>query len=164
MASEINVRKASFRDAAAITAFVNRARSGKPLDRMSVAERFGQVSFLIAEQDGEMVGLLAWQIENLVIRVIDFLIAPGADAVAVGRALCEQMEAQGEELQAEAAVLYLPEDPSPNLLAYWELFGYRRQEIADLYRAWREAVAEWNPEATEAVMKILRADRVQRPL
>ncbi len=164
MASEIKVRKAHFRDAAAITKFVNRARSGKPLDRMEVAERFGQVSFLIAEQDGEMVGLLAWQIENLVIRVVDFLIAPGVDAVAVGRALNELMESQGEELQAEAAVLYLPENPSPNLLAYWEMFGYRRLAISRLYRAWREAALEWNPQAQEAIIKILREDHVRRPL
>ena len=77
---EIQVRRARPSDAERIAAFVNRARpQGPPIAREAVVGRLGAVGFLVAEsdvEDGEVVGLMGWQVENLIARVADFLIFP----------------------------------------------------------------------------------------
>ncbi|HNT76144.1 MAG TPA: hypothetical protein PKH77_14105 [Anaerolineae bacterium] len=164
MADNIQVRKARLKDAEAIAAFVNRAHPSAALTRMEVAERFSQVGFMLAEADGQVVGLVGFQVENLVIRVTDFLIGPGVDRVATGQALVAAMEEAGSVLQAEAAILFLPPDPSSDLIDYWRVLGYERLSTADmLHRAWREAAAEWNAQQSEAVVKQLRDEVARKP-
>jgi hypothetical protein len=160
----IDVRRANLTDAQAIADFVNNARSGAPVTRRNVVERFGQVGFMIAIKHGKVVGLLGWQIENLVIRVTDFLTGPVVDRVTVGRALIEAMEKEGAELLAEAAMLFLPQNPSKNLIRFWEGFDYTYQNIQDLHRAWREAVSEWNTGVDGVMVKRLRESLTNRPV
>jgi N-acetylglutamate synthase-like GNAT family acetyltransferase len=164
MAAEIQVRKAQFKDADDIAALINRARPEETIEKMDIAERFSQVGFLLAESEGNIVGLIGWQVENLVIRVTDFLVSSQVDRVAAGEAMIEAMEAAGEELQAEASLLFLPPNPSNDLLGYWLQFNYQRQPVEELPKAWREAAKEWNPNANEAMVKTLREDRVMRPM
>jgi N-acetylglutamate synthase-like GNAT family acetyltransferase len=166
VASEIEVRRAKFSDAQAIADFVNAAQSSAPpVTRLNVAERFGQVGFMIAEQDdGEMVGIMGWQVENLVVRVTDFLISPGVDRLAVGQAMSDTLEAEGRELQAEAVLLFLPPKPSRVLVEFWENFDYELQRIQDLHRTWREAALEWGIQNQALMVKQLREDLVQRPI
>ena len=111
MAAEIQVRKAQFKDADDIAALINRARPEETIGKMDIAERFSQVGFLLAEAAGNIVGLIGWQVENLVIRVTDFLVSSQVDRVAAGEAMIEAMEEAGEELQAEASLLFLPPNP-----------------------------------------------------
>jgi N-acetylglutamate synthase-like GNAT family acetyltransferase len=164
MAQDIEVRRANLADAQAIADFVNNTRSGAPVTRLTVINRFGQVGFMLAYKRDQVVGLLGWQVENLVIRVTDFLIGPLADRVSAGRVLIEAMEAEGAKLLAEAAMLFLPSNPSKNLIRYWEEFDYAYQNVQDLHRAWREAVSEWNTGAEGVMVKRLRESLINRPI
>jgi hypothetical protein len=164
MALDIDVRRANLRDAQAIADFVNNSHSGSPVTRDSVVARFGQVGFIIALKQQKIVGLLGWQVENLVVRVTDFLISSASDRVAVGRELIEAMEVNGAELLAEAAMLFLPHNASSSLMKYWEGFNYTHQSVQDLHRAWREAVAEWNTGAHDVMVKRLRESLTNRPM
>ncbi len=163
-AIEVDVRKAQFKDAQAIADFVSNACPDDAISRMDVAERFSQVGFLIGEYEDEMVGLVGWQVENLVIRVIDFLIAPAIDRVVAGRTLITKMEELGQELQAEASILFLPPNPSKDLINYWEIFGYEPRKVGQLPKAWREASREWSPNSTGVMLKQLRKDITMRPM
>ncbi len=164
MAAEIQVRRARLKDAQAIADFVNRARLGKPpVTPENVAERFGQIGFLLAEVDEQPVGLVGWQVENLVIRVSDFLLAPTVDRMAAGQALISAMEEEGQALLCEVSMLFLPLNPSPELVAYWQAFGYEQRTVAALPKVWRQVVAEAHL-ATESVMvKQLREDLIRKP-
>ncbi len=164
MTANIEVRKARLSDAERIADFVNSARADRQVSQMDVAERFSQVGFLLAEQRGRIVGLTGWRVENLVICLTDFLIASGVDRVATGRALVTAMEKEGEFLQAEAAFLFLPANPSRELIAYWEQLAYTRKAITELPKAWREAAKEWNPKATEAMIKQIREELIRKPM
>jgi N-acetylglutamate synthase-like GNAT family acetyltransferase len=168
MASEIKVRRARLLDAEAIAAFVSSAQGAAPrersrITRRTVAERFGQVGFMIAEVDGEMLGLLGWQVENLVVRVTDFLLSGTESTVLVGSALIDRMEAEGQDLQAEAVILFLPVNPSPKLVTFWEQFGYEFQGVEQLQKAWREAVTERDRTTRGVMVKRLREDYIRRP-
>jgi len=164
MTANIEVRKARLSDAERIADFVNSARTERHVSQMDVAERFSQVGFLLAEQRGKIVGMAGWRVENLVICLTDFLIAPGVDRVTTGRALVTAMDKEGEFLQAEAALLFLPHDPSKELVAYWEELMYTRKVIQELPKAWREAAQEWNPKATEAMIKQIRENLIRKPM
>ena len=161
----VQIRRARPSDAERIAAFINRARPGrKPITSEEVRDRFGIVGFLIAEQDGEITGLLGWLVENLVARVTDFLIWPAERRLTVGRALISAMEEAAKELQCEAAMLVLPRSAPAELIAYWEAFGYRPMEVAGLPRAWREAAQEARSIDEQIMLKPLHEDIVQRPL
>jgi len=161
---QIRIRRARPADAEQIAAFVNRGRPQKPITTDEVLQRFGTVGFLLAEADGDLVGLLGWQVENLVVRVTDFLIFPARLRLSVGRALLMAMEEAAQELMCEAAILIIPANAPPEVLQFWETFGYQPRDIASLPRAWREAAREANPLQDQVVLKQLRADRVLQPI
>lgn len=164
MTMSIEVRKARLTDAGLIAAFVNSARSDRLVSPMDVAERFSQVGFLLAEQQERPVGLIGWRVENLVLCVTDFLIAPVVDRVTTGLLLVTEMEQEGELLQAEAALLFLPANPSQELIVYWQQLSYTHKTLSEIPKAWREAAREWNAEATEVMIKQIREDLVRRPV
>ncbi len=165
LVADIQVRRAKLSDAEAIAAFIKRARPDTELSRLDIAERFGQVGFLLAERGETIVGLLGWQVENLVVRVTDFLVVETPDnRLTVGKPLVETMEDQAEDLKAEAVVLFMPPQSPPALVSYWEAMGYERQAVSDFHRAWRDAVHEWAEDAESVMIKRLREDLIHRPM
>lgn len=164
MAMKVEIRKARLSDAETIANFVNSARPARLLTQLDVAERFSQVGFLLAEQEKRIVGLIGWRVENLVICMTDFLITPSVDRVTMGRALVTAMEKEGELLQAEAVILFLPAAPTQTLIQYWQGFGYTRKPVTELPKAWREAAMEWNAAATEVMVRQIREELVRRPM
>ncbi len=166
MAQEITVRRAVVGDANEIAAFINRAWQARTaVDREAVIERLGNVGFLVAERDGVPVGILGWQVENLVVRVTDFLVWPAYEGAAAGRALFAHMEQAAQELQCEAALLFLPRSLSPQMAEFLRTLGYTPQVVASLPRPWREAAYEGRFGSDDEIfVKKLRADRVLRPI
>jgi len=163
--SGIRVRRARPSDADRIAAFIQRARPhGRPIPPEKVQDRFGTAGFLLAERDGELVGLLGWQVENLVARVTDFLVWPAAERLVAGRALIAEMEEAAQELQCEAIILFLPRNCPPEVLAFWGAFGYEPREVAGLPKAWREAAGEVRSVEEQIVLKQLREGLIRRPL
>jgi N-acetylglutamate synthase-like GNAT family acetyltransferase len=162
----ITVRRARVSDAGIVAAFVRRAL-GAPatVDEPTVAERLGNVGFLLAERGHDVVGMLGWQAENLVVRVTDLLIWPASEHVAVGRALLSEMERAAAELQCEVVLLFLPRPSPPALIEFCQSLGYEPQAVADLPKVWQEAAREARLGDDETVlMRQLRAGRVTRPL
>jgi len=163
---KIIARRAQPGDADKIAAFVNRGRRGRTkIDKFAVIERFGNVGLMLAEQNGDLVGMLGWRAENLIVRVTDFLISSTTERTAVGRALLSKMEQAAKELQCESVLLFLPSPHPPKLVEFCGLFGYEPQAVADLPRAWRDAVQESHVGNKEMVLvKKLRSGRVLRPM
>lgn len=169
MVATIKVRRARLSDADTIAEFVNSAQSGLPdqheITRSDVAERFSQIGFVLAEQNGDMVGLLGWQIENLVVRVTDYLVAAAdGDGLPVAKVLVEEMETEAAELRAETVLLLLPAHPSSGLVTFWEAMGYDTACFEELEKACREAVSEWGLEVERVMTKRLREDIFRQPM
>jgi len=163
---DITVRRARVRDADRIAAFVNQHRRNEhKISEQSVIARFGTVGFLLAERGDDLVGLLGWQAENLVVRVTDFLVWPAAERLTVGQALLSEMERTAHELQCEVVLLFLPSQRSPHLAEFCEAFGYAPKIVSNLTKAWQEAAhdARFGDDET-VLMKPLRSDRVLRPI
>ncbi len=166
MTREITVRRAKPGDAAKIAAFVNRGRRGRrQIDATTVIERFGSVGMMVAELGGDMVGMLGWRAENLIVRVHDLLIAPIPEGVTIARSIIAKMEQAAGELQCESALLFLPRPHHPKLVRFCNTLGYESRIVADLPKAWQEAAVEAHVGGEEAVLvKQLRTGSVARPL
>ena len=162
----ITVRRARPRDAGAIVDFVNRILAGRSsIDRQAVIERFGQVGLLIAQRDGQLIGILGWRAENLVVRISDLLIWPASERVEAAHALFAEMEEAASGLQCEAALLLPPRKPAPEQVQFFTEMGYESHSVEGMPKAWREASLEAGFTDNDTVLlKQLRTDRVLRPL
>jgi N-acetylglutamate synthase-like GNAT family acetyltransferase len=161
----IVIQRARPSNAERIAAFICQAQpDARPVTREDILAHLGRAGILLAECDGEPVGLLGWQIENLVSRVTDFLIRPARLRLNVGRALLEAMEETSNELQCEATILLTRCTPPPEDLAFWQQFGYELRDVTTLPRPWQEAACEGPIPGERVLVKQLRKDRVLRPI
>ncbi|MFO7741378.1 MAG: GNAT family N-acetyltransferase [Anaerolineae bacterium] len=162
----ILVRRPQASDLGRVADFVSRALGGRrAVDVQRVLGRLGDVGFFLAEQDGSVVGLIGWHVENLVGRVTDLLVWPSRRRGAVGSALFREMESAALRLQAEAVVLLLPRPSRPELVEFARSMGYEPRRVAHMPRAWRETAYEAGWEDDEEILvKQLRSQRVFRPL
>jgi dephospho-CoA kinase len=159
------VERAGPRQAEEIAEFITRVTKGRrKLQRVDIMADFGEKAFLTLRVDGRIVGLVGWQVENLVARTADVYLEPGLALNETMRVLMDEVERASRELQCEALLLFLP----PNLArqsAVWNALRYELRSVKDLgVRAWQEAAAESMPNGTVMFFKQLRKDRVLRPV
>ncbi|GAB4572675.1 MAG: hypothetical protein Kow0077_12740 [Anaerolineae bacterium] len=139
--------------------------TGKQVTRMDVMMAFGQKSYLLADGDGEHVGLAGFQVENLITRVDEFYVKPDAMIPAVITGLIDAVENASRELQSEIGFFFLPEDAPDNMVEIFASKGYEPRTLEQIkVPAWREAARESQPDGTRIYAKQLRAERVLKPL
>ncbi len=164
-AGEMVAQRAGPGEAAEIAAFITRVSDGKrAMTSADVMAAFGEKAFLLLKDSGKLVGILGWQVENLVTRVDDVFIAEGVDLARGVETMIKEVESASHELQCEAALIFL----SPELaqqVDVWQQLGYEARTVKDLsVRAWQEAAMESMPAGTVLYFKQLRKDRVLRPV
>jgi dephospho-CoA kinase len=159
------VEKARPRHAAEIAALISRLSQGKVRPSSEdIMAAFGEKAFLFLKMDGTPVGLVGWQVENLVERTDEVYIDPGQPLSKAMQALLNEVEATSRDLQCEAALLFLPPELS-KLEEVWKSLGYEPRTIESLtVRAWQEAAQETMGEGEAMFFKQLRKDRVLRPV
>jgi dephospho-CoA kinase len=159
------VEKARPRQAAEIAALISQLSNGKakPSDEEIMAA-FGEKAFLFLKLDSTPVGVVGWQVENLVERTDDVYIDPSQPLSKAMQALLTEIETTSRDLQCEVALLFLP----PELTLQeevWTSLGYEMCTVESLgVRAWQEAAQETMGKGEAMFFKQLRKDRVLRPV
>ncbi len=162
-ASQFVLQKAGPKHAKEIAEFIS-ANSGRTLSRVDVMAAFGEKAYLLLRRADKIVGLLGWQVENLVARANEFYLAPSVSLEQAAPLLVGEMERGSKELQCEAALLFIPPSFARNM-KIWKQLGYEPKTPKSLgVRAWQEAALESQPPDTVMLFKQLRRDRVLRPL
>jgi dephospho-CoA kinase len=161
----INVRRGMPGNAEIIANFITKM-SGKGVSRMDVMLAFGQKSYLLAQNDkDQMIGLMGWQVENLITRVDEFYLEPNMAKEPVIHALVQAVEAASKELQSEVGFVFLPPTVPQDTLSAFGEHGYSQTTIKDIkIPAWREALQEANANSMTIMHKPLRKDRVLKPI
>jgi dephospho-CoA kinase len=161
------VRRGMPSNAEAIASFIN-ASAAKGVSRMDIMMAFGQKSYLLAQApDDQMLGLMGWQVENLITRVDEFYLAPNVVSGPIIEALLTAVEAASKDLQSEVAYIFLPGTITQEMVQSFAKSGYEVTEISQIkIPAWREAVQEILSENKNAriMTKRLREDRVLKPI
>jgi dephospho-CoA kinase len=156
------VEKARPRHAAALISRLSDGKA-KPTDE-DIMAAFGEKAFLFLKLDGTPVGVVGWQVENLVERTDDVYIDPKQPLSQAMQALLTEIETTSRDLQCEVALLFLP----PELTSQeevWTSLGYEMCTVESLgVRAWQEAAQETMGKGEAMLFKQLRKDRVLRPI
>lgn len=162
----VEVRRGKPSDANAIAAFIHQATGGRrKLSRADVIAAFGDKAYMLANLGGTLSAVAGFKVENLVSRVDEFYLGPGATLEAVAPPLFEAVETASRELQCEAALVFLPLNVAPAAARVLKDSGYTPQTPEKLgVDAWRAAARESMPPETGLLFKKLREDRVLRPV
>lgn len=162
---EIVVERAGPRQAGEIAELITRlSGQARKLNRADVMAAFGEKAFLLVKRDSVPVGLVGWQVENLVARTDDVYLEPALPAGPTLQKVMDEVERTSRDLQCEVSLLFLP----PKMARHedtWRSMGYERRDLRSLgVRAWQEAAQESMPDGTVLLFKQLRKDRVLRPV
>ncbi|NDJ60498.1 MAG: dephospho-CoA kinase [Chloroflexi bacterium] len=162
---DLDVRRGMPSNAEAIAQFITMV-SEKTVERMDIMMAFGEKSYLLAQdKDERMVGLIGWQVENLITRVDEVYLTPDVPQMSLVRTLVEATEDASRDLQSEVSFIFLPkETPQPVIDAFLKA-GYDYLKLETIkFPAWREAAHERMSSELVGLMKQLREDRVMKPI
>ncbi len=164
-ASGIAVRRGMPSNAEIIASFINRA-TGQDINRMDVIMSFGQKSYLVADDaSGQTVGIIGWQVENLITRVDELYLDDTIQPETIVHALVLAVEEASQELQSEVSFVFLPTNARSEIVEIFMKNNYEATTVKDIkIPAWREAVQEVMADDTQIFTKKLRRDRVLKPI
>ena len=159
------VEKARPRHASEIAALIGRLSDGKVKPSSEdIMAAFGEKAYLFLKMDSQPVGVVGWQVENLVERTDDVFIEPSQSLPDAMQAVLKEIETTSRDLQCEVALLFLPPELSSQM-EVWNSLGYEIRTIDSLgVRAWQEAAQETIGDGEAIYFKQLRKDRVLRPV
>jgi dephospho-CoA kinase len=162
---ELSVQRGRPRDSVNIAALITRLSDGiHPLTQDDIMAAFGEKAFLLLLADKELVGLIGWQVENLVARVTDLYVDPSIPIERAANILVAEVERASQDLQCEACLFFLPSQLTGKE-SVWQGIGYSRRTLQTLgVQAWRDAAIESQPPYTVLLFKQLRQDRILRPI
>ena len=164
---ELQVRRATPKDAQHISQFIARVTQGRERPtRTDIIARFGDQAYvLLLEGEERLVGLLGWKVENLVARVVDMYVLDEIPPEEGLKKALAYVEKNAQELQCEVMLVFVPPALYHRTQEVWRTLGYQPRRIEDLQvPAWQEAARESQPEGTALLFKQLRKDRVLQPL
>lgn len=165
VSGELIVRRGTPRSSNEIAEFFNQfSENGKMIDRRDIMEAFGEKAFLVLQAGEKMIGILGWQVENLIARTVDLRILDNVPYDKAIPLLISEMERASGELQCEISLLFLSPKMA-NLNQIWHQLGYEIRSPDDLkVIAWASAARDSMPLDSILLFKKLRQDRVLKPI
>jgi dephospho-CoA kinase len=134
------------------------------LNQDDIMAAFGEKAYLLLQLGQSILGVIGWQVENLVSRTTDIIIDPSIPSDQAIPELINQMEKASKNLQCEASLVFVPQELS-KIGSLWQTLGYEQRKIETLGNlAWQEAALESMPPETTLYFKQLRQDRILRPI
>lgn len=161
---EIQIRRPRADDLDAIAKLINSVK-GKNLSKADILLNFGETSYLIAESNRELVGVIAFLVENLITQSAEVVIPKDIPAEPVLSALIQEMETAATSLQSEVSFIYLyPTDSGEIIQLLQAQLAYELlARVEDIkFPAWREALRS-RPNGSTILYKKLREDRILTP-
>jgi N-acetylglutamate synthase-like GNAT family acetyltransferase len=165
MTEEIQIRRAGRGDIASIAKLVRKAtRSRIKVDEQKVREWLFSKGLWVATQNDTLVGVAAWQAENLVSVTDVFHVTPARLRKTAGAKLLRAVEQEANVLMCEANVLVLPSGTSKAVRSFLQHEGYEPREFQELHRIWREVLSDFAGDKLDLMVKRLRDRMVMVPI
>jgi dephospho-CoA kinase len=162
---EIRVKRGGPRDAKEIADLMTQFHpEGRKVSQADIMAALGERAYLILYVGETSVGVLGWQVENLVTRASDIVLNPTFPLDKALPVLISEMEQASKDLQCEASLIFV----SPDMAVtdkLWRNLGYTQHSPQTLgVLAWQEAAEETMPKGSVLFFKQLRQDRILRPI
>lgn len=162
---EVNIERAGPKQVDEIVEVLNRlngAQNGGAVTSSMIT--LGEKAYLILRIEQNAMGILAWQVENLVARTTEIALDSALPPAQFMPLMINEMEKASKDLQCEASLIFVPEHLAHHDVL-WTSLGYEKREASSLdVMAWQEAAEESMPAGTTLFFKQLREDRVLRPI
>ena len=162
---DLKVVRAKPGQAEDIANLVNRLSGDKTnLTRMDIMAAFGEKAYTLLVTGEQMIGVVGWQVENLVARIDEVHLENGLNLAEALKVLLVEIEEASRQLMVEAVLVFIePGVVQRNVT--WSSLGYKPRSIDELrVNAWKEAARESWVNGTDMLFKQLRVDRVLRPI
>ena len=158
------IRRAKLQDLEEITRLARESvQEESAPDETKVTEWLLSKGVWVAAGDDALVGVAAWQAENL-LAVTDVLhVAPAEHWNRVGSLLLETIESEAQTLMCEANIVLLAAPAPEAARALLRQQGYEPKPREELHRIWREVLSDFGAEP-EVMVKRLRDRMVMVPL
>jgi dephospho-CoA kinase len=162
---EVNVHRVGPKQVEEIVETFNRLDGlKKNTTRNEIMAAFGEKAFLLLKVEQNAMGILGWQVENLVARTTDILLDSALPPAQYLPIMIREMERASADLQCEASLIFVPVSLSRHD-ALWTSLGYVEHSPGSLgVLAWQEAAEESMSDGKVLFFKQLRQDRVLRPI
>lgn len=162
---EVNVQRAGPKHVSEIARIYNEfSKTGVKVSPSDIMEAFGEKAFLLLRVENNIMGVLAWQVENLVARTTEIILDSALAPAQYLPILIREMEHASTQLQCEASLIFVPQHLSMHD-SLWNSLGYTEKKPSDLSSlAWQEAAEVSMQPDTVLFFKQLRPDRVIKPI
>jgi dephospho-CoA kinase len=163
--AELTVKRGKPKNSAAIAELITRLSKGaRIMTADDVMEDFGEKAYMLLLLEQKIVGLVGWQVENLVTRTTDIFLEEHINPQKALELLINEVERASGELQSEASLIF----PMNDLAAQeqlWKQLGYEKRTPETLgVQAWQDSATESSFAGNTLLFKQLRQDRVLRPI
>jgi dephospho-CoA kinase len=164
-AAELRSERARPNQAQSIADLINKLSAGAMnLSRMDIMTAFGEKAYMLLITGDQLVGLAGWQVENLIAQIDEIWLEPDLNIPSAITILMKEIETAAKQLQAEAALAFVP-DLFAGEQDAWAALGFQARSLEEIkVNAWREAAQEYQQSGSLLLFKQLRIDRVLRPL
>jgi len=164
----IEVRRARRGDVPEIVTLVRQATQGKrSVEETEVLDWLFGKGLLVAAQDtngSRVVGVAAWQAENLLSVTDQLYTYPAKLRAEAGGRLLAAIEAEANVLMCEANVVILPPHTFKGVRTFLNKQGYELKTYQELHRIWREVLGEFVADQPELMVKRLREQMIMVPI
>ena len=162
---EVTVQRAGPKQTTEIIEVVNRLmRPTPPLTKEEVMAAFGEKAYLLLQVEQSYLGILGWQVENLVARTTEIALDQALPPAQYIPIMIREMERASADLQCEVSLIFVPQSLARHD-ALWKSLGYEPRLPHELgVLAWQEAAEESMCRGYVLFFKQLRHDRVLRPI
>jgi len=152
-------------DALKIAKLINKSiKPKKEISDKDIKATFGELAYLLIKNGEEIIGILGWQVENLVSKTIEIILDQDFSPIEILPKMIKAMEDESIKLQCEIALIFATEDMAkyPEI---WSKLGYAiASEKSFKIKAWQEALSEFKRPNTVIYFKQLREERVLKPM
>jgi dephospho-CoA kinase len=164
-AGEFSVSRGKPKNSEAIADLINRlSKNSRKITADDIMAEFGDRAYMLLQIEKDLVGVAAWQVENLVARTTDLYLESNIDVDKGLETLISEVEHASGDLQCEASLIYPTKDLA-NHVAVWKKLGYEQRTPDSLgIQAWTDAALESMPEGDMLFFKQIRQDRILRPI
>ncbi len=163
--SEVTIRRAKRSDLNAMTELISAATGGTVLLSSSdMMEAIFSRAYIVAESDKNIVGIAAWQTENLVAGLLDFYVSRNDLWDTVGKKMLDLIHEEVDKLSCEVSLAFILNKAGDGPIKFFENRGYQQTESKKLGYIWKDAAAEWLPKDSTLMYKKIREKRIMVPM
>ncbi|MGC9333217.1 MAG: hypothetical protein ACP5JJ_03650 [Anaerolineae bacterium] len=160
----LQIRRAKQQDVAAIASLVQAATPAEAgIGEPEVTEWLFSKGLWLAEDGGSLLGVAAWQAENL-LAVTDVFYVSASHPLLAGSRLLAKTEAEAALLMCEANVMVLRQWIAGSVRVFLQDQGYEPALYEELHSIWREVLKEFLTGDEDLMVKRLRERMVMVPL